>query len=139
MSAPALERFARAIVHISPPEPIGTVDGMMLVRIPLAGGRFEGELNAETMPGGADWLRQGADGRTIVDARYALKTDDGTVIQVLNKGSSKALVAGAPMWAHPSFTAPEGPYDLLNHGAYVSAINGSVDAGSIVVEYFRVI
>jgi hypothetical protein len=139
MSEPRLERFARAVVHITPPEPIGMVDGMMLVRIPLSGGRFEGELTADILPGGADWLRQGTDGRTIVDARYALRTDDGTVIQVLNQGSTKAVVPGTPMWAHPSFTAPEGPHDWLNHGAYVSAISSGADAGSIVVEYFRVV
>ena len=139
MSQPSLQRFASAVVTITPPQPIGKVDGMMLVMIPITGGQFEGELTAEIMPGGADWLRSGSDGRVIVDARYALRTSDGTVIQVLNQGSAAASVPGQPMWATPRFTAPAGPYEWLNHGAYVSAISGNAGDGSIIVEYFRTV
>lgn len=139
MSQPRLHRFARAVVTITPPQPIGLVDGMLLVMIPITGGRLEGELIADIMPGGADWLRSGNDGRIIVDARYAIRTADGTIIQVLNKGSAAASVPGQPMWSTPHFTAPAGPHEWLNHGAYVSAITGNVGDDSIVVEYFRTV
>ena len=139
MSQPSLHRFARGVVTITPPQPIDMVDGMMLVMIPITGGQFEGELTAEIMPGGADWLRSGNDGRIIVDARYAIRTSDGTIIQVLNQGSAAASVPGQPMWATPRITAPAGPHEWLNHGAYVSAISGNAGDDSIVVEYFRTV
>jgi hypothetical protein len=137
MTLPALHRFARAVVTIAPPQPIGIVDGLMLVMIPITGGRLDGELQADILPG-ADWLRTGSDGLIIVDARYALRTDDGTIIQVRNRGSAAASVPGEPMWATPRFTAPAGPHDWLNYGAHASAISGNPGDGSIIVEYFRI-
>lgn len=139
MSSPRLERFARAVVAINAPQPIGIVDGLQLVMIPIVGGRFEGEWTADIMPGGADWLRSGSDGTTVVDARYAVRTPDGTVIQILNQGSARAVVPGQPMWATPRFTAPAGDHDWLNHGAYVSAISSGTDGASVVVEFFKVV
>lgn len=47
----------------------------------VSGGRFAGErLSGVILPGGIDWLTASGDGATLLDARLALRTDDGAVI-----------------------------------------------------------
>jgi hypothetical protein len=47
----------------------------------VSGGSFAGErLSGTILPGGIDWLTASGDGATLLDARLALRTDDGAVI-----------------------------------------------------------
>jgi len=47
----------------------------------VSGGAFVGErLSGTILPGGVDWLTASGDGATLLDARLALRTDDGAVI-----------------------------------------------------------
>ena len=47
----------------------------------VSGGTFVGErLSGIILPGGVDWLTASGDGATLLDARLALRTDDGAVI-----------------------------------------------------------
>jgi Protein of unknown function (DUF3237) len=55
--------------------------------VPILGGHFEGKINGDVLPGGADaqWMKP--DGATAVaDARYMIKTTDGAVIYLHNHG-----------------------------------------------------
>lgn len=55
--------------------------------VPVTGGRFEGpRLKGEILGGGSDaiWVQPG--GRTLLDVRAALKTDDGATIYVQYRG-----------------------------------------------------
>ena len=55
--------------------------------IPILGGTFEGPLlRGEILAGGADWQVTRSDGVLVLDAIYAMRTDDGAVIQVRNRG-----------------------------------------------------
>lgn len=102
--------------------------------IPILGGRFEGPaLRGEILPGGADWQVTRTDGVLLLDAVYAMRTDDGTVIQVRNRGmrSGPAEVMAAlargeridPTALYfrtaPQLTAPAGPYDWLNRALFL--------------------
>src|SRR6202034_1554131 len=53
----------------------------------IAGGTFAGaRLRGTLLPGGADWQYLRPDGVMIVEAQYLLRTDDGVIIQVNNRG-----------------------------------------------------
>jgi hypothetical protein len=55
--------------------------------IPILGGHCAGPLlSAEVLPGGADWQLIRRDGVAEIEARYALRTADGALVSVLNRG-----------------------------------------------------
>lgn len=55
--------------------------------VPITGGYFHGpRMSGEILPGGADWQVTRADGVTEVVARYSLRTEDGALIHVVNRG-----------------------------------------------------
>lgn len=68
----------------------------------FAGGRIEGErLNADVVPGGADYMLAGPDGFGRIDVRGALTTDDGAGIYVhytgliqMNEAVGTAMASG---------------------------------------------
>jgi hypothetical protein len=53
--------------------------------IPIIGGKVSGErLNGEILHLGADWQTVHSDGLAALDARYAIRTHDGAIIEVRN-------------------------------------------------------
>lgn len=55
--------------------------------VSILGGTFEGpQLRGTILPGGADWQIARADGVLDIDARYALRTDDGALVRVVSQG-----------------------------------------------------
>ena len=56
--------------------------------IPIVGGAALGpDITGKVLDLGADWQTTYADGATHLDTRYALKSDDGAVIEVVNVGA----------------------------------------------------
>lgn len=75
--------------EVAPPIRVGEVDGPGggdLNVAPITGGTVTGDrINGRVLPVGADWwVSTGA--TTRLDARYLLETDDGAVIDVVNRG-----------------------------------------------------
>ena len=84
---PHLERLCRATVKLATPQEIGATPLAERRIIPIIGGSFAGErLNGDILPGGADWQIVRPDGAALLDARYTLRTDDGALIFVSNRG-----------------------------------------------------
>lgn len=55
--------------------------------IPIIGGTMIGpRLNGRVLNVGADWQSVFADGLAELDTRYALETDDGATLEILNYG-----------------------------------------------------
>jgi len=55
--------------------------------IAILGDTFEGpDIKDIVLPGGYDWQLLRADGVAEIDARYVLRTDDGVLITIINKG-----------------------------------------------------
>ena len=109
--------------------------------IGITGGSFKGpRIEGEVIPGGADWQTVRADGVTVIEAIYALRTTDGAVIAVRNLG----LVAptqdgGRYVRTNPTFDAPQGPHDWLNKSIFVGTI-GVADSGKAVrIGVYRVV
>src|SRR5262249_52982031 len=99
--------------------------------IPITGGTVRGPgIRGVVLNGGGDWNPTRSDGGGSVEADYYLKTDDGVFIRIVNKG-----VGGGPppppdsgtgerffMFTHPSFEAPIGKYDWMNHSMFVGTL-----------------
>ena len=94
--------------------------------IPIIGGTFSGpKIKGEVLSGGEDCQLVRPDGDTELNARYLLKTDDGYVIQVVNKAlihtdaKSKAFYCKSVL----DLEAPKSsPYDYLNHAIFIGTL-----------------
>jgi Protein of unknown function (DUF3237) len=102
--------------------------------VPVTGGTFAGpKLRGTLLPGGADWQYLRPDGVMVVEAQYLLRTDDGVIIQVNNRGMRhgpedvmRRLAAGEAVdaaeyyfRATPRLTAPAGAYEWLNRRMFL--------------------
>jgi len=108
--------------------------------IPITGGSFKGpRIQGEVLPGGADWQTTRADGCTILDAIYALRTADGAAIAVCNVGLIVPQPGGKVyVRTVPSFDAPRGPHDWLNQSVFLGTLE-VVDPGKAVrIRMFKV-
>ena len=151
MIAPGLEFVYEAYGELGDPLPIGrTVDGERRI-IPILSGGFAGPLlRGDLIGNAADWQLTRPDGVTVADALYALRTDDGVVIQIRNRGLRHGppevmarLAAGAEVdpasyyfRTVPEFIAPEGKYDWLNRSIFLCS--GARAARSIRLWVWRV-
>jgi len=55
--------------------------------VSIDGGSFEGpQLRGTIVPGGADWQIVRVDGVLDIDARYALRTEQGALVRVVSQG-----------------------------------------------------
>jgi hypothetical protein len=104
--------------------------------VPILGGTVRGpRLEAEILPGGADWQIVRSDGVVELVARYAIRTRDGVEIAVINRGLRRAApevmarlargeaVDPALVYCRttPQFEAPAGPYAWLNASVFVGS------------------
>ena len=141
--APSLEFVFEETVKLGDVSAIGgTARGERII-IPITGGTFEGpEIRGEVLPGGWDWQLRRADGCTDVEADYFLQTDDGVVINVINKGVICPGEGGAmlPVRTHPVFEAPLGKYQWLGQAAFVGTLElAPPEAGPAVrIRFYRV-
>jgi hypothetical protein len=104
--------------------------------VPITGGTFEGPtLKGTIIPGGWDW-QLSTGGCFRLEANYMIRTDDGAVINVINKGTSCRELAkpDARMITVPMFEAPAGRYAWLNDGAYLGTLEVTRASGQPAVK-----
>lgn len=152
MIIPELEFVFAAEARLAPPLQFGsTYEGQRRI-IEILDGAFEGPQirGSFVSAGAADWQYTRGDGVTQAEATYALRTDDGVLIQVQNFGLRHGpadviarLAAGAEVdpaeyyfRTNPRFKAPDGPYDWLNRSIFVAS--GARYAESIKLWFFAV-
>ncbi|GAM06933.1 MULTISPECIES: DUF3237 domain-containing protein [Novosphingobium] len=84
---PTLEHICEFEVELSPPHEMGeNAQGTRRI-IPIVGGRVSGTaINGKLLAIGADWQTVRTDDVAYLDARYAIETDDGAVIEVISQG-----------------------------------------------------
>jgi hypothetical protein len=86
-AAPGLVYAFSVRVTLAPPVEVGEADGGRRRFIPITGGEVYGpRLHGAVLPGGGDWQTILPGGLTRIEARYFLKADDGSVIEVTNPG-----------------------------------------------------
>ncbi len=119
--------------------------------IPITGGSFSGRLlHGKVLGGGADWQFVRSDQVTVAEAVYLLQADDGTLIQVRNRGLRHGPADVIQMLAEgddvdpaeyyfrstPSFLVSAGAYDWLNRDIFVAT--GARHARAIELWFYRV-
>jgi len=150
---PGLEFVYEAEANLGGRIPIGeTPDGTRRIIPIFEGGRVAGPRLKGTMMGhAADWQLTRPDDVTVVEAIYALRTDDDVIIQIRNKGLRHGppdvmarLAAGDDVdpasyyfRTVPEFIAPIGRYDWLNRSVFVCS--GARYASSIKLWVWRVV
>jgi hypothetical protein len=143
VAAPATELALELYVEIAPAVVIGASGHGTRQFIPITGGRFSGAngLKGEIMAGGADWQLRRPDGVTEVTAIYSIKTDDGAVIEVDNRGIIVPPAEGSAAYVRtaPRFHAPQGPHEWLNKTTFVGTIAPSPQGGAVVIRVFKVL
>lgn len=148
---PSLEFVCEVKVVVRPPVEVGPIPGGLRRIVDIVEGSFEGPLlRGAILPGGADWQILRADGVAELHAHYVLKTDDGVLIQVRNRGLRhgpegvlRRIAAGDRVdpseyyfRTAPVFEAPAGRYEWLNRGIFVATAERYAE--SVVVKIFRV-
>ena len=96
--------------------------------VPITGGSFEGpNIRGEVLSGGEDWQLTRPNGDTELYARYLLKTNDGYIIQVINR----VLMHYPPDGENGEpyirsvidLEAPnDSPYEYLNHAIFLGTL-----------------
>jgi hypothetical protein len=148
---PSLVHLFRAEVLLGSVQEIGETPLGRRRIIPISGGKFEGErLRGEVLPGGADWQLVRPDGVALLDARYTLRTDDGALIYVSNRGVRHGppevltrLARGEDVdpalyyfRATPTFETGSAQYVWLNN--LVAVCSGVRKREAVVLEFWEV-
>jgi hypothetical protein len=89
-AAPRLSLAFELQAEIGPAVEFGQTGGGLRRMVSILGGRVSGRLEAEVVPGGADWQTIRPSGVTDLWARYALRAKDGSGIMVTNIGVRRA-------------------------------------------------
>jgi hypothetical protein len=149
--APALRLFSRAIVQVAAPQLFGrTLLGERRV-VQILGGRLEGTLSGEVLPGGADWQIITASGVAQLEARYTIRTPEGALILVQNRGIRHAapeildqLYTGEPVdpsryyfRSTPLFETGENSYAWLNR--IVAVCSGARTPTEVLLDFYEVL
>ena len=119
--------------------------------IPIVGGAALGpDITGEVMHLGADWQTVFGDGAAHLDTRYALKTDDGAVIEIVNVGTRHGhpdvmarLASGEDvdpetyyMRTVARLESGDPRYGWVNHALFVCA--GVRRASAVEIDYYKV-
>jgi hypothetical protein len=109
--SPSLEFVGELVVELSRPHEMGQAPAGTRRIIPIVGGSVEGpRLNGRILDVGADWQTVLADGIIDLDARYAIETGDGAVIEVVSQGIRHATAEVAARMAAGDAVPPADYY-----------------------------
>lgn len=152
LTEPHLEFIFEAKITLDSAQELGkTTYGKRRI-IPITGGVFEGpEMKGMIVPGGADWQIVRADGTADLEARYTLKTNDGVLIYIQNKGIRHAkpevlarLAKGEKvdpseyyMRTSATFEVAEGKYSWLTKTVVIAT--GARMADHVVLQFYKVL
>ena len=149
---PKLEFAFEATATLDPPQELGVTTYGKRRIIPITGGTFEGpKMKGTILAGGADWQTVRTDGSADLEARYTLKTDDGVLIYIQNKGirtgkpevlarlgkGEKVDPSEYYMRTAASFEVAEGKYSWLNKSVIIST--GMRNANSVILRFYKVL
>ncbi|SMX27337.1 hypothetical protein TRP8649_01441 [Pelagimonas phthalicica] len=148
---PALSHAFTLRVELAAPIELGPGRAGQRRIIPIVGGAALGpDITGEVMNLGADWQTIFADGAAHLDTRYAVKTDDGAVIEIVNIGTRHGppevlarLAAGEEvdpstyyMRTAARLETGDARYDWVNHTLFVCA--GIRRASAVEIAYYKV-
>lgn len=153
---PQLHHLMQVTVTLAPALLVGTMAAGTRRIINITGGHFTGQtlsgepLTGEVLPGGADWQLVRPNGVALLDARYTLRTTDGALIYVQNRGvrhgpptvlaaiarGEAADPASYYMRTTPTFETGAAHYQWLND--LVAVGSGLRRADAVVLDFYHV-
>jgi hypothetical protein len=93
---PQLRFVFEVRADIAPSEHIGNGAGDVLDFTPITGGTVDGpRLRGTVVPGGGDWAVLRGEAVYELDARYLIRAEDGSLIDIVNRGYWRALTPEA--------------------------------------------
>lgn len=119
--------------------------------IPIVGGTVTGpRITGRILNIGADWQTLFADGLAELDTRYAMETDDGATIEIVNYGFRhgpkdvlEAVARGEPvdpasyyMRTHARLETGDPRYDWVNRTLFIGV--GARNQSSVQVELYAI-
>jgi hypothetical protein len=150
-TTPRLEFLSHATVDVDPPQVVGQTPTGERRIVTIRGGRLEGRLNGEVLPGGADWQIVTADGTGYLEARYTVRTPEGALIYVRNYGvrhgppdvlaqiAAGELVDPSKYYfrSAPKFETGDPRYDWLNK--IIAVCSGARTAREVLLDFYEVL
>jgi hypothetical protein len=145
-----LTEFCQLEVDLAPLQDMGPGRAGQRRIIPIIGGRVTGQIQGSIQNLGADWQTIFADGSAELDTRYAFQTDDGALIEIINKGVRHgppeviaALARGEDqpadsyyMRTHARLETGDPRYAWLNRMLFVGA--GVRRANQVIIQLYLV-
>lgn len=111
MQQPEPEFVAALEVTVGPPLLVGPCATGERRIVPILGGRVLGpRLAGEVLPGGADFQLIRPDGVAEIEARYALRLEDGALVYVVNRGLRHAAAEDMAALLRGEAVPPERVY-----------------------------
>jgi hypothetical protein len=109
------------------------------VFIPIVGGTVLGtRLRGEVLTGGGDWAVERANGVMDIHAHYLIRSDDGVVIEVDNRGHWRDVPSGQPYFVTaPVFFVDSDRYGWLTQHVFIGMMH-EVDETRITIDVFAV-
>ncbi len=87
---PRLEYVFEIRATVAPDVRVGRGPDEILTFTPITGGTVSGpRFSGEVLPGGGDWAVERS-GTAQLEARYLIRADDGSAVDVLNRGYFRA-------------------------------------------------
>ncbi len=148
---PALVPMTHIDCQVAAIQTLGAAPGGERRFVPLLGGRVEGpELNGHIVAGGVDWQWLRADGVIDIAAHYAIRTDDGALVEVRSEGVRAAspevmaqLARGEPVSREAMyfrtavrFTTGASAWQHLNRVIAIAC--GARSADRVLLDLYRV-
>lgn len=151
LPAPRLVFAFEARVDVAETLHVGRGPDEVLMFTPITGGTVDGpRLRGEVLAGGGDWSTTRGQ-VTELEARYLLRADDGTVIDILNRGFWRAspeidarVEAGEDVpeteyyyRTSPVFSTDAPAHRWLTSSVFVGLARG--EAGQVCIRFFEVL
>ncbi len=148
---PALEWSFTLTVELAAPIEMGSGRAGQRRIIPIIGGTATGDIEGSVLNLGADWQTIYADGAAHLDTRYAVQTQSGAVIEVVNVGTRHGppdvmarLAQGEDvdpssyyMRTAARLETGDPDYAWVNHMLFVCA--GIRRASAVEIAYYKVV
>ncbi|WP_439525007.1 DUF3237 domain-containing protein [Marivita sp.] len=148
---PKLDHVCTLNVVLDPIRDMGQGRAGVRRIIPIVGGTVTGpRLSGRILSLGADWQTIFADGLAELDTRYAMETDDGATIEIVNYGYRHgpkevldAVARGEPvdpasyyMRTHARLETGDARYDWVNRTLFAGV--GARNQSSVKVELYAI-
>ena len=152
LPVPTLQHVCTLMVELAPVRSMGPGRAGQRRIIPIIGGTVTGpELSGRILNLGADWQTIFTDGLAELDTRYAMETDDGATIEIVNYGyrhgprevieaigrGEKVDSGSYYMRTHARIDTGDARYDWVNRTLFVGT--GARSAGSVRIDLFALL